>query len=157
MKPRVYVETSIIGYLTSWPSGNLVIAANQKLTKDWWKGRREEFDIYISQFVVEESSSGDPEAARERLEVIKGLSELDVNEDVERFAETLMRLVPLPEKAEVDALHIATATIGGMDYLLTWNCRHIANPALRPRIETVCRGRGYEPPSICTPQEIMEI
>ncbi len=157
MKPRVYVETTIIGYLTAWPSRDLLTAANQQVTRDWWKDHRKEFDLYISQFVIEESGAGDPDAAKQRLEVLADIPQLTVTDDVQQLAQELVRQVPLPEKAEVDALHIAVAAVNGMDYLLTWNCTHIANATLRHRIEAVCRLVGYEPPTICTPQEFMEI
>lgn len=152
----VYLETSVIGYLTSRMSRQLVTAANQQLTREWWEDHREEFDLFISQFVVQEAGAGDPVAARERLEVIGQIPKLDVTPDAQALAKELVKNVPLPDKAEVDALHVAVATVHGVDYLLTWNCKHIANAALRPRIEAVCRNSGYEPPTICTPQELME-
>ena len=156
MKPSVYIETSIIGYLTSRPSRDLITAANQQMTHQWWYEHRENFEIFISQFVIEECGEGDADAAQERLNVLTGTGELDATEEVESLAEALMKRVPLPEKAEVDALHIAVATVHGIEYLLTWNCTHIANAAMRPRIEAICRSFGYEPPTICTPQELME-
>jgi hypothetical protein len=134
----------------------LVTAANQQLTHDWWDEHREDFQLYISQFVVDQCSTGDAVAAQERLDVLAGIPQLAVTEDVENLAEELAKRVPLADKAEVDALHIAVATVHGVDYLLTWNCTHIANAALRPRIEAVCRSAGYEPPTICTPQEFLE-
>ena len=156
-KPTVYLETSIIGYLTSRPSRDLITTANQQLTHEWWNDRREGFDIFISQFVIDECGEGDAVAAQERLDVLTDIRQLDTSEDVENVAEELVRPVPLPEKAGVDSLHIAVATVHGMEYLLTWNCTHIANAALRPQIEAVCRSFGYEPPTICTPQELMEL
>lgn len=155
--PSVYVETSIIGYLTSRPGGSLLTAANQELTRGWWEIHRDNFQIYISEYVVRECSFGDESAVAERLEKIRDIPQLVVSDRVGELALKLMNSVPLPEKAEVDALHISTATVHGIEYLLTWNCKHIANASLRPRIEMVCRGAGYEPPTICTPQELMEI
>jgi hypothetical protein len=157
MKPTVYLETSIIGYLTSRPSRDLITAANQQLTHEWWNDHRESFDIFVSQFVIDECGEGDAGAAQERLDVLTDIRQLDTTEDVENVAVELVKQVPLPEKAGVDALHIAVATVHGMEYLLTWNCTHIANAALRPQIEAVCRSFGYEPPTICTPQELMEV
>lgn len=156
MKRSVYLETSILGYLTSRPSRDLVTAANQQITHDWWEDHREGFDLYVSQFVIDECRLGDAVAAQERLDTLAGIRQLTVTEDVENLAEELVKHVPLPDKAEVDALHIAVATVHGVHYLLTWNCTHIANAALRPRIEAVCRSFGYEPPTICTPQELLE-
>ncbi len=157
MKPTVYLETSIIGYLTSRPSRDLITAANQQLAHEWWNDHRESFDIFVSQFVIDECGEGDAGAAQQRLDVLADIRQLDTTEDVENVAVELVKQVPLPEKAVVDALHIAVATVHGMEYLLTWNCTHIANAALRPQIEAICRSFGYEPPTICTPQELMEI
>lgn len=154
MKPKVYIETSIPSYLTAWRSRDLIMAANQQMTKEWWD-HREEFDLYISALVIREAGSGDPDAAKKRLEQLDDIPELDITEDAENFAEVLIRKVPLPEKARIDALHIAVATLNGMDYLLTWNCSHMANAVLRPKTEAVCRESGYDPPAICTPQELM--
>ncbi|ETW95174.1 MAG: DNA-binding protein [Candidatus Entotheonella gemina] len=156
MNATVYIETSIIGYLTSRPSRGLITAANQQLTYDWWHEHRQQFDLFVSQFVIDECAAGDVVAAKERLDVLVNIRQLEVTEAVESLAQALLDQVPLPGKAQVDALHIATATIHGMEYLLTWNCTHIANAILRPRVEAICRSLGYEPPTICTPQELME-
>ena len=157
MSSTVYIETSIIGYLASRPSRDLITAANQRLTHDWWNEHRKNFDIFISQFVIDECAVGDAIAIKERQEIISDIRQLNVTEAVENFAEVLVQQVPLPQRAEVDALHIAIATVHGMAYLLTWNCTHIANAILRPKIEAICRTYDYKPPTICTPQELMEI
>ena len=157
MKPTVYIETTIIGYLAMRLSGALRTAANQQVTRDWWDNQRQNYELLVSRFVVDECSSGDPTAVRERLIFLQGLSLLDVTEAVDALAEALVLGVPLPTKATLDAFHISTAAVNGIEYLLTWNCRHIANPVLRPRIEKICRDMGYEPPVICTPQELLEI
>ena len=153
MKPKVYIETSIPSYLTAWRSRDLIVAANQEITKEWWDSR-EQFDLYISAFVIQEAGAGNPEAAQKRLEQLDDIPELNITEEVEMFAQVLIQKVPLPEKARIDALHIAVAALSGMDYLLTWNCAHIANAILRPKLEAICREFGYEPPTICTPQEL---
>lgn len=156
LKPKVYVETSIPSYLTAWRSRDIVIAGNQETTREWWD-RREDFELFISEFVLEEASGGAPEAAERRLEVLSGIPEIEISEEVELIAQELLLHASLPPRAKIDALHIAMAAIGGMDYLLTWNCAHIANPAFRSRIEAVIRSFGYEPPIICTPLELLEI
>lgn len=156
MKPKVYVETSIPSYLTAWRSRDIVIAGNQETTKEWWD-RRDDFELFISEFVLVEVASGTPEAAERRLAVLNGIPEIEITAEVELIAQRLLSQASLPSRARVDALHIAIATLGGMDYLLTWNCAHIANPAFRGRIETVIRSFGYEPPIICTPLELLEI
>lgn len=156
MKPKVYIETSIPSYLTAWRNPNLIMAANQELTKEWWENR-DNFELYLSALVIQESSYGDPDAAKRRINVLSGIPEIEITEEVEIFAGILLDKIPLPYKAKIDALHIAVATLGGMNYLLTWNCKHIANAALRSRIDAICRESGYEPPIICTPQELLEV
>lgn len=157
MKPRIYIETSIPSYLTARRSRDLIAAANQELTQEWWETRKDDFDLVIPEFVSREAVAGDPDAARNRLAVITGIPELDITNEVSQLAQILIEKVPLPEKAQLDALHIAVATIHGIDYLLTWNCTHINNAELRPRIEALCRLQGYGPPVICTPQELLKV
>ena len=135
MKPKVYIETTIPSYLTAWTSGDLIRAAHQLLTKDWWTRRRADFDLFFSQVVLQEIAPGEPLAATERLQAVHDLPILDVTEEAILLAEDLIREGSLPRKAELDALHIATAVVNGKDFLLTWNCRHIANATLRVRIE----------------------
>lgn len=153
MKPRVYIETTVPSYLTAWPSRDLLRAAHQQITREWWD-RRTAFDLFISPLVLVECQAGDPTAAAERLAVLAGLPLLEQTAEVAALAEALVRAVPIPPRAEGDAIHIAAAAIHGMQYLLTWNCNHIANATLRPRIEAVCRAAECEPPLICTPQEL---
>ena len=155
MKPRVYLETTIPSYLTAWPSRDLVRVAHQQITRDWWDRRRAEFELYISQVVLRECQAGDATAAAERLKILQDLPLLEQTEEATRLAQALVDRVPLPERAAVDALHVAIATVHGVDYLLTWNCTHIANATLRDPIESVCRENGYEPPAICTPDELL--
>ena len=155
MKPRVYLETTIPSYLTAWPSRDLVRAAHQQITREWWARRRAEFELYISQVVLRECQAGDATAAAERLKILQDLPLLEQTEEATRLAQALVDRVPLPERAAVDALHVAIAVVHGVDYLLTWNCTHIANATLRDPIESVCRENGYEPPAICTPDELL--
>lgn len=155
MKPKVYLETTILGYLTALPSRDLIIAAHQQITRDWWE-KRERFDLFVSRAVVSEAGAGDAEAAARRLGAVKGLPILDAGHEVVGFADSLIAVAAVPQRAAVDAVHIAIATLNGMDYLLTWNCAHIANAAARPRIEEACRAAGLQAPIICTPEELME-
>ncbi|MFO0967634.1 MAG: type II toxin-antitoxin system VapC family toxin [Gemmataceae bacterium] len=155
MKARVYVETTIPSYLTAWPSRDLVRAAHQQITREWWEKRRTQFDLFISQVVLAECQAGDATAASQRLAAIQDLPLLEQTEDATKPAQELVARVPLPERAAVDALHIALAALHGMDYLLTWNCTHIANAVFRDPIESICRATGYEPPAICTPEELL--
>ncbi len=156
MKPLVYVETSIVSYLTSRPSNDIRAAANQNTTFEWWETRRLLFDLFISEFVVAEAALGHFDAASRRMAAIEGIPELEATEEVRALGKALIAKGSLPPKAELDAYHIAVAAVHGMEYLLTWNCTHIANAIMRPKIESVCRECGYEPPIICTPQELME-
>ena len=156
MKPKVYLETTIPSYLTGRPSRDVVTAAHQQITRAWWDTRRHAFDLFISQMVLDEAGAGDPEAAAHRLAVLTPLSLLNPHEEEVELAQTLIEHIPLPVSAAADALHIAIAVVNGMDYLLTWNCTHIANAALRARIEAVCRSKGFEAPIICTPEELLE-
>jgi len=115
-----------------------------------------DFDLFVSEIVIREVSAGDKTAAKERLKLLENIAILELSEGATQLAEALLRQVPLPAKAAVDSLHIAIAAVCGMDYLLTWNCAHIANAVLRGGIESVCRDRGHVPPRICTPSELME-
>jgi PIN domain len=155
MKGRIYLETTIPSYLTAWPSRDLVRAAHQQITRDWWDKRRTEFELYISQIVVQECQAGDETAAAERMKVLQDLPLLEQTEEAMQLAQALVDHVPLPKRAAVDALHVALAAVHGMDYLLTWNCTHIANATLREPIESVCRANGYDPPAICTPDQLL--
>ena len=157
MRPSVYIETSIIGYLAMRPSAHLVTAANQRVTREFWDDHRSRFDPFVSLAVLDECMAGDAGAAAEREVFLRGLPVLEVSDDVLALGQSLMVGIPLPEKAAVDAVHIAVAALNGLDYLVTWNCKHIANPALRGRIEQVCRAAGYIAPAICTPPELIEV
>jgi len=130
--------------------------ANQNSTLEWWEMQRDKFELLISEFVIAEASMGNPEAARRRLAAVVDLAGLDVNESVRTLGKALIQHHALPAKAEMDAYHVAIAAVHGMDFLLTWNCTHIANAATRPKIEATCRRLGFEPPIICTPLELME-
>lgn len=119
MKPKVYLETTIASYLTAWRSRDLVMAGNQETTREWWENRRDAFELFVSQTVIKESSSGDADAARRRLEFLKPFPRLDITEEVETLAAKLVAGVPLPPKAQADAVHIAIAAVHRMNYLLT--------------------------------------
>ena len=156
MKPKVYLETTIPSYLTAWRSRDLIRAARQEITREWWEQRRAEFELFVSQVVVRECQGGDPDAAAKRLDAIADLPLLEETAEAVALAEAILIQVPLPTQAVVDALHIAVSAVHGMNYLLTWNCTHIANASLRFRIESVCREHGFEPPVICTPDELLQ-
>ncbi len=152
----MYLETSVVSYLVGRLSRDVIVLGNQELTREWWSSRRGEYNLFISEVVVGEASIGDAELARQRLALTKDLPLLAVTEEAERLAPLLLRAAGLAPNAETDALHMAVATVHGMDYLLSWNCKHIANATIRRAIEKQCRRSGYEPPVICTPQELTE-
>ena len=155
MKQRVYLETTIVSYLTARPSRNLILAAHQEVTRQWWEGPREQFGLYVSQFVVDEASDGDPTAAGERLKLLNGLPLLPLTDEVRDVATGLLDAGVLPRKAQADGVHIAVATVHEMDVLLTWNCRHLANAVILGNVGRHLRDSGYEAPIICTPDELM--
>ncbi len=155
MTQRVYIETTIPSYLTARPTRDVVHTARIELTREWWNDRRSLFDLYTSQFVLDESAAGDPDAAQRRMEAMQGIPLLPVTDLAVRLAEALVVGHALPEEAGTDALHVATATVHEMDILLTWNCRHLANGAILGAMSRLIRGCGYEAPVICTPEELM--
>jgi hypothetical protein len=155
MSETVYIETSILGYLTAQPSRDLVVAANIEITRDWWDTRRNAFQLYSSQAVVKETSQGDTEIASRRLEIIRNIALLDLNQSVLDLAEQFLERSSLPAKADIDAVHIAAATVHGMDYLLTWNCKHIANAQIQRKLAEISLDLGYELPILCTPYELL--
>lgn len=153
----VYIETSIISYLTARPSNNLLAAAWQRVTIDWWDTQRNRFDLFASEIVVEEAGKGDNIAAARRLKVLDEISLLSVTDEVVRFSEAIIRAGAIPRKAIGDALHVALSAVHGVDYLLTWNYRHIDNAEMKPLIRRICRENEYGYPEICTPQELMGV
>lgn len=153
MRPRVYLETSVLSYLTALPSRDLIRAAHQQITVEWWAARQA-FDLFVSQPVLDEIAAGDPTAAARRLAAIEGVEVLSATLEAERLAIALLNAAALPRKAAIDAAHVAIAAVHGMSFLLTWNCTHIANAQMRPHIEHVCRENGAAPPIICTPEEL---
>ena len=156
MNPKVYIETTIPSYLAARPSRDLVIGGNQELTHVWWEEQRPSFDLYISQFVLDEAKIGDANAAQRRMDILAGLNELEITEESALLTETLISEGVVPEKAATDAAHIAVAAVNGMDFLLTWNCKHIANARMLKKIYFVCEAAGYSCPLVCTPAELME-
>lgn len=152
---KVYLETSFLGYLTSRLSRDLIVAGHQQITHEWWDTRRSSFELYTSQRVIDEASAGDEQAAQERLAILKDVPLLDLNEEVALLAEQLLTEGPFPEVAAGDAIHVAVATVHGIDFLLTWNCRHIANAEIARKATPICASKGYDIPRICTPEELM--
>ncbi|MDE2876007.1 MAG: type II toxin-antitoxin system VapC family toxin [Gemmatimonadota bacterium] len=157
MRPIAYIETTVVSYLTARPSRDVVILAHQQATREWWRTAQEKFHLAASALVIREAGQGDPTAARARLMALDGVTLLDATAEAEQLARELIALGAVSPGAAVDAAHIAIAVTNRVHYLVTWNFRHIANAAMRSRIERVCRSTGYEPPVICTPHELMEV
>lgn len=155
MKARLYIETTVVSYLVARPGRDTVVAAHQRLTRDWWRLRRKRFALYCSQLVVREAAAGDRSAAQRRMAIIRDLPLLEINDLATRVARALLDERAIPRKATEDALHIALAAAHGMEYLLTWNCKHIANAEIRAAVAAVCHAHECEPPVICTPEELM--
>jgi predicted nucleic acid-binding protein len=155
MSETVYIETSILGYLTARATKNLILAANIEVTRDWWELRRSNFNLYISQVVLDEIAEGDSEIAAQRLEIVRDFPLLELNQAVRDLAGQFLARSNLPPKAADDAVHIATATVYDLDYLLTWNCKHIANAQIQRKLAEISLDRGYQLPIICTPYELL--
>ncbi len=155
MIQRLYVETTVISYLAARTSRDVIIKAHQEVTRAWWLKRRKDFEMMVSDVVLEELGRGDKAAAARRLGYARNLNAVLSTEPAIALARLLVKQRAVPVAAQVDALHIGVAAVHGADYLLTWNCRHIANAEMRAKIGAVCRDAGYEPPVICTPEELM--
>jgi predicted nucleic acid-binding protein len=156
MLPKVYLETSVISYLTSRASRDIVIAGHQQVTQDWWQRRRTSFTLLASQLVIQEARAGDGWAAQKRLEILETVELLAITDESLLLAQAFIDAGAIPQKAAEDALHIAIAVTNGVDYLLTWNCKHIANAVIRRKVELICQMNTYKPVLICTPEELLE-
>jgi len=152
--PSVYVETSIVSYLAARESSSLLGAAHQLVTRRWWD-RRNLYRCFVSDVVIRECRAGDPTAANRRLDAVREFSSLAISEKAIEIAESLLALGIVPKQAAEDALHVAIATVYGVDFLLTWNCRHIANPVIQARIAVHLESIGLLLPFICTPEELL--
>jgi predicted nucleic acid-binding protein len=157
MRPTLYMETSVVSYLTARPTKDLIMAARQLNTHLWWTEKRRQFGIHISRFVWDEASAGDVEQVRQRLKLLKRLPWLQLTSESALLARALAGNGPLPPQATQDALHIAVAAVHGIHFLATWNLKHINNPAMADDIREVCRAAGFHCPVICTPEELLSV
>jgi hypothetical protein len=151
----VYLETTFISYLVARPSRDVIVSGHQQTTQDWWENRRTQFECSVSQVVIDEASLGDPMEVQKRLAIIANLSSLKVTEDAETLTKAIMAAGMLPPYAFPDAAHVAVSAVHAIDYLLTWNCKHLANAQIARRIAVVCEKQGHRTPIICTPEELM--
>jgi len=156
VKPTVYIETSVISYLTAKPSRDLIIAAHQQITSEWWETALPHYDAFISPIVLEEISRGDAKAVKSRLEKVSAFPVLEVLPEVRTLADVYFSAFEIPEKARADAYHLAVASWHGMDFLVSWNCTHIVNGRIKMLIEEINAKQGIRTPIICTPEELME-
>lgn len=154
--PTVYIETSVVSYLVARPSRDVVVAGHQVITVEWWETRLPRLRACVSDFVMEEARKGNPEMAQARLQVLSGLSLLAAGPEAERLAAIYVQKGLIPGSEPGDAAHLAIATAHGMDYLVTWNCRHLASAAVRRRVSEINAREGHGSPIICTPEELME-
>ena len=152
----VYLETTVIGTIASRNHPDPIMLGRQLSTRRWWADAPARFDLKISDLVIAECSAGDPTAAAERLLIVDGIDILAPKDEAETLAEALMVGKAVPETEPRDAAHIALAAIHGMNYLVTWNFKHILNPHTQRRIETICRNAGFIPATICTPEQLLE-
>jgi hypothetical protein len=156
MKPSVYIETTVVSYLTARPSRDVVQLGHQLISREWWERCRNSFDLYVSDFVIDEARGGDPVAAAERLAMLAHIPLAPVTEPAIELADRIAVSLSLPRRARLDAAHVAIAAVHGITFLLTWNCRHLANGALAAKIEAACAVAGYTAPRILTPDLLME-
>ena len=156
MKLKVYIETTVVSYLAARLSKNTIIAGRQVLTQEWWESRRNSFDLVVSELVFQEAGQGDPGVAKNRTVYIDDIESLAITDEAVLLAETLVIESAVPKQFGEDALHIAICAINGIDFLLIWNCKHLANAIRRNKIEAIVESKGYQCPIICTPAELME-
>ena len=155
MKPKGYIETTIVSYLASKPSRDLITAAHQQITRDWWETRLADFEVYISQFVLDEAGAGDTDAAARRLALLASFPLLDATSEALDLAKALVDRGAIPPRKAADAAHIAVATVHHMQFLMTWNCTYLANAEVLAQVQVICAELGYAAPIVCTPEELL--
>lgn len=156
MKESIYIETSVVSYYVSKPSRDLIVLAHQQITWEWWPKTVKRFDAYISEVVIEKAAAGNKESAEKRLKELKGFSHLELTKRVEKIAQIYMEKLSIPKKALRDAAHLAVASVHNIDYLVTWNCVHLANGEIIKRLLKLNEKLRMKTPVICTPEELIE-
>lgn len=157
MKATVYIESTIVSYLVAKPSRDLIVAAHQQLTTEWWDLIRLQVDCFVSPFVIQEISAGDKEAANKRIRLIKNIPVLELNQEIQKLAQTYFDSLDIPGKARLDASHLATAVWHEIDYMLSWNCKHIVSGRVKMILEKINSELNIKTPVLCTPEELMEV
>ena len=154
MPASVYIESSVISYLTARPSRDVVTAARQAITLDWWQNQRHKYEVYISALVEQDISSGDPIAAEQRIQTVSSISSVAISPEAQAIAASLIASKAVPSNCVEDAMHIAIAAAQGTEYLLTWNFKHINNAETKSLIAKVIEASGYICPILCSPEEL---
>jgi len=154
--PTAYIETTIPSYYVARAAMNVIQASRQASTRAWWDGGRSSFDLFTSQEVLQEARLGDADMARQRLEILSPLPKLELTEEVGALAQELIQAGLVPEKAASDAVHIAVASVHQVNYIVTWNFKHIANPYTRDRLRGVVADAGFRLPVMCSPEELIQ-
>lgn len=156
MKESIYLETTVVSYYVSRPSRDVIALAHQEITREWWHKAKMRFDCFISQIVIEEARMGDEEAVKRRLEELKNFPHLELTDKVEEIAQIYIKRLEIPAKSFRDAVHLAVASVHNIDYLVTWNCTHIANGEIIKKLMSINENICIHTPIICTPEELME-
>jgi hypothetical protein len=155
MPESIYIETTIPSYLAAEPSLRKLVAMHQQLTRRWWDEKRHECELFTSSVVLDEAADGDEATAERRLRFLDGIPLLDLNEEAEALGEALLKTGAVPAIADRDALHIAIACVHEIDCVLTWNCKHIANPHQQRKLLKEVQKLGYELPALTTPEQLL--
>lgn len=155
MKSTVYIETSVVSYYTADPSRDLIIAARQQITNEWWNIYKNQYESFISPLVFEEAKAGNKNKAEKRLTALQGIAVLPINNIAEELSNLLIINGPIPKNSPEDALHIAISAVHGIDYLLTWNFKHINNAQMEKKINNIINIFGLESPTLCSPEELI--
>ena len=156
IKPSVYIEPTVVSHLVARPSNDAILASWQRASRQLWENYADRFEFVISSVVRAEIQRGDPTAAQQRLAVVSPLTVLEISPEMDNLVEKLLDSGAVPRNARPDAQHIAIATVHSVEYLVSWNHKHIVNENKREYINQVCQEAGFQPITICTPMELME-
>jgi len=157
MKKKVYIETTVVSYLTAKPSRDIVIAGHQEATRELWSKLSSRYETYVSALVVQEAGKGNPNQAQMRLAAIAKFPMLDIDDEAQSLAEKIIAKKGIPVEYPEDALHIAVATVNGIEVIITWNFAHLNNPFTRKKVRKIVEAEGYSCPEICSPEELLEV
>jgi hypothetical protein len=156
LKPTVYIETTVVSYLAARPSTDAILDARQRATRHFWEDYSDNFELIVSDIVITEIRQGNKMAAQRRIDALSGLTVLGLTPEAVGLALELINAGAVPRESQTDAQHIAVAVVNGIEYLTSWNYKHIVNETKRQHIDQVCRNAGYQPIILCTPAELIE-